>query len=41
MLCARIIAGVGTGGISAVIPVWGSGEFRSQLSIFDLLVVVD
>ena len=27
MLCARILAGVGTGGISAVIPVWGSGKF--------------
>lgn len=24
MLCARILAGVGTGGISAVIPVWSS-----------------
>lgn len=24
MLCARVLAGVGTGGISAVIPVWGS-----------------
>lgn len=24
MMCARVLAGVGTGGISAVIPVWGS-----------------
>jgi MFS family permease len=29
MLCARILAGVGTGGIAAVIPVWSSGGLDS------------
>jgi MFS family permease len=42
MLCARILAGVGTGGISAVIPVWSSElvshESRGAVIAFEMVV---
>lgn len=42
MLCARILAGVGTGGISAVIPVWSSEivahDNRGQVIAFEMVV---
>lgn len=42
MLCARIIAGVGTGIISAVIPVWGSElvahDARGAVMAFEMVV---
>lgn len=42
MLCARIIAGVGTGIVSAVIPVWGSElvahDVRGMVMAFEMLV---
>lgn len=42
MLCARVIAGVGTGGISAVIPVWSSElvahDARGMVIAFEMVV---
>jgi MFS family permease len=42
MLCARILAGVGTGGISAVIPVWSSElvshDNRGAVIAFEMVV---
>lgn len=42
MLCARILAGVGTGGISAVIPVWSSElvahDSRGAVIAFEMVV---
>jgi len=42
MLCARVIAGFGTGGISAVIPVWSSElvahDARGMVIAFEMLV---
>lgn len=42
MLCARIIAGVGTGIISAAIPVWGSElvahDTRGKVMAFEMTV---
>ncbi len=42
MICARVIAGIGTGGISAVIPVWGSElvghESRGMVMAFEMTV---
>jgi MFS family permease len=42
MLCARIIAGVGTGGITTVIPVWGSElvghDARGAVMAFEMTV---
>ena len=42
MMCARVIAGVGTGGISAVIPVWGSElvghKSRGMVMAFEMTV---
>lgn len=42
MLCARIIAGVGTGIISAAIPVWGSElvshDARGAVMAFEMVV---
>jgi len=42
MLCARILAGVGTGGISAVIPVWSSElvahDARGAVIAFEMVV---
>lgn len=42
MLCARVIAGVGTGIISAVIPVWGSElvshNARGKVMAFEMVV---
>ncbi|KAK4955690.1 hypothetical protein LTR10_006629 [Elasticomyces elasticus] len=42
MICARIIAGVGTGGIAAVIPVWGSElvghDARGMVMAFQMVV---
>lgn len=42
MLCARILAGVGTGGISAVIPVWSSElvahDARGMVMAFEMVV---
>lgn len=42
MLCARIIAGVGTGIISAVVPVWSSElvshDMRGAVMAFEMVV---
>ncbi|KAK3669859.1 hypothetical protein LTR78_010240 [Recurvomyces mirabilis] len=42
MLCARILAGIGTGGIAAVIPVWGSElvghDARGAVMAFEMTV---
>ncbi|KAK4901019.1 hypothetical protein LTR49_027372 [Elasticomyces elasticus] len=42
MICARIISGVGTGGIAAVIPVWGSElvghDARGMVMAFQMVV---
>ena len=42
MLCARLLAGVGTGSISAVIPVWGSElvahNARGMVMAFEMFV---
>ena len=42
MLCARVIAGIGTGGISAVIPVWSSElvahDARGMVIAFEMVV---
>lgn len=42
MLCARILAGVGTGIVSAVIPVWGSElvahDARGGVMAFEMVV---
>jgi MFS family permease len=42
VLCARILAGVGTGGISAVIPVWSSElishDHRGALIAFEMVI---
>lgn len=42
MFCARILAGIGTGGISAVIPVWSSElvsyDARGMVIAFEMLV---
>ncbi|KAK0934427.1 hypothetical protein LTR29_014018 [Friedmanniomyces endolithicus] len=42
MICARIIAGIGTGGIAAVIPVWGSElvghDARGMVMAFQMVV---
>ena len=42
MLCARILAGIGTGGISAVIPVWSSElvshDARGMVIAFEMCV---
>jgi MFS family permease len=42
MLCARVIAGVGTGGITTVIPVWGSElvghDARGAVMAFEMTV---
>lgn len=42
MLCARILAGVGTGVVSATIPVWGSElvahDARGQVMAFEMVV---
>ncbi len=42
MLCARVLAGVGTGVVSAVIPVWGSElvshDARGMVMAFEMMV---
>lgn len=42
MLCARILGGIGTGAISAVIPVWGSElvnlDARGMVMAFEMTV---